>query len=60
MKKQFVYTVLPLNPNSKFIQSPWCGETYDTMKDARAHMKFFRTKFPEDAFEIVKEEPDWS
>ena len=56
MKKQFFYTVLPLDPNSKFIQSPWCGEGYDTMKDAREHVKFFKTIFPEDTFEIVKEE----
>lgn len=29
----------------KFVQSPWCGEGYDTRKDAMEHKKFFEKKF---------------
>ena len=29
----------------KFVQSPWCGEGYDTRKDAIEHKKFLEKKF---------------
>lgn len=46
---QHYYTCLPASPESadgkKFIDSAWCGEAYDTKRDASAHKKFFEQLF---------------
>lgn len=43
------YTCTPANPESpegkKFIASAWCGEGYDTKRDAIFHKKFFEKTF---------------
>lgn len=43
------YTCSPVDPESlegkKFIASAWCGEGYDTKRDAIFHKKFFEKTF---------------
>ena len=47
--QNYFYACYPVNPNSeegkKFIGSIWCGEGYDTKKDANEHKKFFEKTF---------------
>jgi len=56
MAKKKMYVVDPVNNNSPFINSAWCGEGYATKKDAVEHVKMFKKMWPGEDFEINTED----